>query len=598
MIKSVNFVLRCSLMVAFLFGVVEGKAIAIEVGDFLELQRTVNDNGESNIDVKQNIIFTGEIVINRSNLTISGPSENAPGLLDGRNNHKLLTFGKSAKNILLKNLHLSNGNNNDEFNASNGGGAIHLGKGVVVSLEGLTFSNNQTEFQGGAIYSRGTDGSNRNSLNFTGKTTFDGNKTIGIINSNGGAVYVFYSILTFGGLATFRGNNSVGNGGAIYGGNGTELTFGGDITFTENSSNGNGGAIHSWGENATNKNILKFEENATFMGNSATGNVICHGGAIYIWYSSLTFGGLATFRGNSSAGQGGAIYGDNGTKLTFGGDVTFTGNSSVRDGGAICSQGTDGSNRNSLNFTGKTIFDENKTLGNKTIGIISSGGAIYAENSSLTFGKLLATFKNNSSTRGGGAIYGGDETELIFGGEVIFTENSSDGNGGAIRSYVENATNKNILKFEGNATFVGNSTSEGKNGNGGAISAKNSSLTFGGLATFENNKAKYAGAIFVINSSLTFEKLVIFEKNSSDQGGAICALINTSIKFNNGLHLIENTTGNTNSGALYMLGKSNSELTTITIVQKNPLVPTEFRGNTSEDGGHNAVYMTKHSQLN
>ncbi|MDR2778263.1 MAG: hypothetical protein LBB13_02045, partial [Rickettsiales bacterium] len=542
MTKLANFVFRSSLAIAIIFNIVAvGRAKAEDVNDFDELKDAITNEKKNIINVKQDIPFTNEIVINRSNLTISGPSKDVAGLLYGGGNHKLLTFGENAKNISLKNLHFEGGHDNrprfidGETNPEAGGGAINLRKGTEAILENITFSNSQTATDGGAICSRGID-NNRNSL-------------------------------TFGGLATFKNNSSAGEGGAIYGGNETKLTFGGDVTFTENSSDGHGGAIRSSGENAADINILKFEGNANFVGNSTTKGGFGNGGAISVVNSSLTFGGLATFRGNSSGSNGGAIYGGDRTKLIFGGEVIFTENSSDGHGGAIRSWGENAVDINILKFEGNANFVGNST----TKGGFGNGGAISVENSSLTFGGL-ATFKNNRSAGQGGVIYGRIGTELIFGGDVIFTENSSDGDGGAIRSLGENATNKNILKFEGNAIFVGNSATEGNNGYGGAIYAENSSLTFGGLATFENNRARNGGAIFASDGS--------------------------SIEFRDGLRLIENTTGNTDSGALHMWGNSNGKLATITIVQKNPLVPTEFRGNTSGNGGHNAVFMQYYSQLN
>ncbi|MDR2778238.1 MAG: hypothetical protein LBB13_01915, partial [Rickettsiales bacterium] len=204
MTKLTNLIFRSSLAIAIIFNIVAvGRAKAEDVNNFDQLKNAISD-GKTEIAIKNTIDFIADgPVINYNDIIISGPSENAPGLLDGRNNHKLLTFGESAKNISLKNLHLKNGSNENGFGYDNYGGAINLGAGVVINLEGLTFSNNQSISQGGAIYSRGTDNDNRNSLNFTGKTIFDGNKTI-VVGNEGGAIYVFYSILTFGkGPTTF-----------------------------------------------------------------------------------------------------------------------------------------------------------------------------------------------------------------------------------------------------------------------------------------------------------------------------------------------------------------------------------------------------------
>ncbi|MDR2778298.1 MAG: hypothetical protein LBB13_02220, partial [Rickettsiales bacterium] len=107
MTKLANFVFRSSLAIAIIFNIVAvGRAKAEDVNDFAGLQGAIN-NKKTEISIKNTINFTADgPEINYNNIVISGPSENAPGLLDGRNNHKLLTFGESAKNISLKNLHL------------------------------------------------------------------------------------------------------------------------------------------------------------------------------------------------------------------------------------------------------------------------------------------------------------------------------------------------------------------------------------------------------------------------------------------------------------------------------------------------------------
>ncbi|MDR2778606.1 MAG: hypothetical protein LBB13_03890, partial [Rickettsiales bacterium] len=327
MTKLTNFIFRSSLALVAIFAVVTvAGAEPTEVNDFYELKDAIN-RSEKEIVIKNTIDFTANgPVINCNDMVISGPSENAPGLLDGNSSYKFFIFGKNAKNISLNNLHLKNGSSGNESDYRIGGGAINLDAGVVVNLENLIFSGNQTKFQGGAIYSWGTDNNNRNSLNFTGETTFDGNKTIGT-DSNGGAIFACYSTLTFGGgLATFEGNSSTKGGGAIYGHFGTKLTFGGDVVFIGNNSVGHGGAIRSWEINVNNKNILEFEGNATFVRNSATGNVIGEGGAIYIWNSSITFGGLATFENNSSRGNGGAIYAYYSASIEFNNGLRLIGN--------------------------------------------------------------------------------------------------------------------------------------------------------------------------------------------------------------------------------------------------------------------------------
>ncbi|MDR2778423.1 MAG: hypothetical protein LBB13_02890 [Rickettsiales bacterium] len=74
MTKLTNFVFRSSLALIAIFGIVTvAGAETAEVNDFDGLQNAINYSNKNNIDIKQNIPFTNEIVINRSDLTISGP---------------------------------------------------------------------------------------------------------------------------------------------------------------------------------------------------------------------------------------------------------------------------------------------------------------------------------------------------------------------------------------------------------------------------------------------------------------------------------------------------------------------------------------------
>ncbi|MDR2778537.1 MAG: hypothetical protein LBB13_03510, partial [Rickettsiales bacterium] len=168
-----NIVLCSGLALVAIFSAVTMAVAEItEVNSFVELQEAIV-NEKTKIAVKNAINFTADgPLIDYSDIVISGPSENAPGLLDGKDKYKFFMFGENTKNISLKNLHLKNGSIGDRDDYIAGGSAIQLGARLVISLEGLTFSNNQTRSRGGAIYSWGTDGSNRNSLNFTGKTIF------------------------------------------------------------------------------------------------------------------------------------------------------------------------------------------------------------------------------------------------------------------------------------------------------------------------------------------------------------------------------------------------------------------------------------------
>ncbi len=76
------------------------------------------------------------------------------------------------------------------------------------------------------------------------------------------------------------------------------------------------------------------------------------------------------FSSNTATSNGGAIYAANSSYLSFS-TATFSNNSSNQSGGVIYMD------KSTATFSGQVWFEENKSTG-----IVSSGGAIYAGNSS------------------------------------------------------------------------------------------------------------------------------------------------------------------------------------------------------------------------
>ncbi|MBR6730938.1 MAG: hypothetical protein IKL90_06340, partial [Alphaproteobacteria bacterium] len=298
--------------------------------------------------------------------------------------------------------------------------------------------------------------------------------------SYGGAIYNNGTI-TFGELATFEGNTSSASsdaiGGAIYNGTNAVLTFNGEALFKNNTAT-----------------RVEKADGTLSSGNS-------HGGAIYNYLGSITFGGLATFEGNTSSVTDGYSYGgairsnagsvvfkdtDNNTEtpalpnitygMTFKGDTLFTGNkaeSETKDtqGGAIWNQGymlLSGKNTfggYEVDKNGEYVLDsEGKkiSLGNQA----KRGGAIYntggkKEGDVIAYGMTLgkSTFMGNTALTRGGAIY-----------------------------------NTGYMNFTDEAVFEGNKVeSENLEVNGSAI-YNSGSITFGALATFEGNKSSATGS--------------------------------------------------------------------------------------------------------
>ncbi|MDR2077540.1 MAG: hypothetical protein LBP39_01075, partial [Rickettsiales bacterium] len=448
---------------------------------------------------------------------------------------------------------------------------------------------------GGAIYSRGDVGVDKNTLEFRGKTTFADNENV---LGNGGAIYAEYSDLTFNGEVKFKKNKSNTDGGAIYSKGGAHsrniLIFNGETTFNSNESvDGNGGAMY-----AAEYSDLIFGGETKFEKNKSKKD----GGAIYSRGSAaaenkniLTFAGRITLTGNESTdGFGGAIYAF-GSDLTFGGEARFENNRSKNAGGAIYSFG-DEENKNTIRFNDRTIFSGNESTR-------GHGGAICAERSDLIFSEDVE-FNDNSSYGGGAIMLESSDagSTVIFEKTAIFSDNSSKNNGGAIQS-LGNAQNKNTLEFRAETIFFNNKST---NGHGGAIYAWYSDLVFSKDVEFNNNSSSGEGGAISLNNNrqeyaanATFSKLIAFENNSSKIGGAMHLYGNVNLTFDLGLKLINNITKNKDSGAIYMEGIDISRKTIVTVVHKNPDKPTKFKGNKSNGGeGHNAFFLQKHAELN
>ncbi|MBR1825436.1 MAG: autotransporter domain-containing protein [Alphaproteobacteria bacterium] len=229
---------------------------------------------------------------------------------------------------------------------------------VTADVSSLTFNNNNSGVQGGALrHTAVTDSSNYTST-FTADTiTFSNNSVVATsFSGSGGAVLnAAGNLLLLGGNNTFDGNKmeatvaetryyKVG-GGAIANQSSSYLaanfTLGKDTestnTFTGNSSVTNGGAIMNRAVDEDQDADFIINGTTTFENNSATIN----GGAIYNiaqndHIANVTLNGISTFSANT-AENGGAIY-NTGT-LTLADAASFIDNSATSQGGAIYNEG-------------------------------------------------------------------------------------------------------------------------------------------------------------------------------------------------------------------------------------------------------------------
>ncbi|MDR3257082.1 MAG: hypothetical protein LBT18_05550 [Endomicrobium sp.] len=190
-----------------------------------------------------------------------------------------------------------------------------------------------------------------------------------------------------------------------------------------------------------------------------------------------------------------AVYTSGKARLDLRGVVNFKNNSGCKNGGAIgASWGS------SINFSGPSaIFKNNRVISNN-VGM-ASGGAIYAYDASINFNGSDVIFTSNmaiGNNGNGGAVGVYDESTVMFGERVEFSNNIADFNGGAI--YITHNSNVTI---RGNVEFIGNNA----NANGGAIYMIGGMLnieTFNGMMSrFIGNKARgKSNAIHLANDAL------------------------------------------------------------------------------------------------
>ncbi|MDR2077475.1 MAG: hypothetical protein LBP39_00745, partial [Rickettsiales bacterium] len=569
--------------VATIFNTSWASAGAADVKNFAQLKKAVED-GKSEIKIVSPAIeFNEAMAISRNNITISGTTGSMVKF-DGRDSSRFFVLDKDRKGILFRNIKFIDGefdngevdnvkgecesendsddsdsddseNDNSSDNDSDsddnnkiGGGAFLILANTSAIFENTLFSGNvATKSSGGAIFSA------KNSiLIFRGRAKFDNNVSK---EDNGGAIFAAGSSgLTFEGETIFKNNISLKSSGAIYLGKKSALVFREATTFDSNANKLDfGGAVCARNSSITFEREAIFRDNESHMGGGAIASLV---------YSTLVFRGVATFDGNkSTSGVGGAIL-SSCPFTTFEGEAIFRNNKSLGSGGAIAAAG------NTMIFRGAATFDSNES--GRLFG--SGGGAVcVTDSSSLTFEKE-AIFRNNKSSKDGGAI-ALDSTggTLVFRGAAIFDSNESESSGGAVYGHYCSLTN---LTFEGEAIFRNNKSSEG------------------------------GGAVYTDDNRLLFRERAIFEDNKSKEGGAIFVSISGDLNFNSGLRLINNITRSKDrlTGAIHMNGSNSEEenedhRAKVTIVQKDPLNSTIFKGNKSNDGCV-AVYMEEYSVLN
>lgn len=405
-------------------------------------------------------------------------------------------------------------------------GKISFAQGIVVDGNGgdsasLSGSSSNGIDNGGVLTISGGD------------AIFTNNHTSGIAGISTGGVLTINAGKS--GQILFENNTARDSIVGLYS-SGSVTTLSADlISFKNNIQTSDtakvyGGAVYNGGSGQDQGVLNLLAKNIVFEGNQVNGfqsdNKKIGGGALYNRGGgnsasvTETVIGLAdgssmiTFKNNSAAQHGGAIFSrtDDGvgydSLITLTGDVEFYGNRAGENGGAIMNW-TDGSGgQTDIQIIGKASF-ENNTAG-------QNGGAIF-NSGTLDLSNAGADFENNIAAISGGAIYNTGNLTIKNGDFENNKVTSGKGDGGALY------TNTGALTLV-DTDFSENYTkenAEGDLGYGGAIYAQGGTIDIQG-GEYENNHALTGGAIYVSGkaTSVNIEN-VEFEGNWASDIGAL-----------------------------------------------------------------------------
>ena len=407
----------------------------------------------------------------------------------------------------------------DGNKAIQGGGALSLSDGAIVSLGKHTVFVINTAYAGGAIYVTG--GIN---VSCTGNTTFSENAAT---SGDGGAIYATdRSSLVWTASSLFLDNNAEKSGGALYLSNASSATWNAESTFSTNNANTHGGALY-----------LSDDCSATWTAEStfSTNRAGSDGGALYLSDDcSATWTAESTFSTNRAGSDGGALYLSDDCSATWTAESTFSSNTAQSKGGALHLSNSNatwnavsGFSTNSAEDEGGvlySLYDSNVTWNGESFFYAnmaqSDGGAVYVNRANVLWNGC-ASFVSNTA-RNGGAIYVNDGATAEWTRQTNFTSNSADVNGGAVGSRAPfEYEQDSVITIKGATSFANNTCGA----NGGGMALVQSTAVF-----FERNKIIFSynsagasgGAVFVTGTAFGVVFMnVVFLSNHAPTGGGV-----------------------------------------------------------------------------
>ena len=482
----------------------------------ITLQRNDNDHNVSSFTIAcRNTIIFGDSI---RNLTINGL---AIELLSSslQKDYSALQFHGSTGIHIRKSIFQGSGRLTEATMR-----AVYSGQSVI-TIASCLFSGN-TGYDGGAVLAV------QSNVTLAGNT-FTQNRA----KRHGGAVFAHSSFINaiavaddfetedhtpthvLGSAALYVSNGARSNGGAVCLYDSSASLGGMMIKFVDNLAE-NGGAIYIE-QHRMSADVAIHAKHLHFIGNKAKGDL--RAGAIYV--SGVTF----------SLGEEGISnhYFFNNTPLTIfcmNNVVDMTGNSIFTKNGLNTTAG--GAIRTlfaTLTLTGNAAFHHN---------LAELGGAIFVENSNAMIDGTNIEFKYNRAEEGGG-IYSKESNLTIRAKQLHFVGNTAQKVGGAFAISTYNYYAKQQTVVSGNFTnntadcggaisMVGDETTlvdvTATGNSKSALCIAYSNVTFTGITRITSNTGRFGGGINSKDSILVFADYFEVSYNQALLGGGIYAL--------------------------------------------------------------------------
>ena len=218
----------------------------------------------------------------------------------------------------------------------------------------------------------------------------------------------------------------------------------------------------------------------------ATGGV----GVIYASNATIHIGGSARITNNKSS-NGGAFYVKNGTRLKIDGSAVIEGNESAQNGGAIyaCAGSETGDKPSAVEIGGSA-----QIRGNQAPGTLGAGGAIYANNATITM--TGGTIENNAAKNAANELYLNSGSFTMSGGKLLHTANAAAWRTVSLRSDAKFSISDGEIKLQAEPYAIEIRDTAVLTATGGTVIAEGTNAAFelGGSGRVNPEKAAvYAG---------------------------------------------------------------------------------------------------------